>query len=589
MPAARRTLRTFGLAILVATLSALAISQDVAPAQNPSGAAPKPEGQKCTLSGTVVSTVGGAPVRKAKVRLLLQGQGTYEDAQTTNTDVEGRFRFGEVLAGQYLLMVSHPSFVSSGDSRAVRSSMMFTLAPSQEVKDVVVRLVPGAVLRGRVTDEDGDPVPQVQVQVLHTSKSGPPGQDPRQAEMQLHAGGGNTDDQGEFRVFSLSPGRYYVKVIPPMEGANVRPPSGKTEQQAYVPTYYPGTTSRETATAVDLRGGDETTVNIPLVRATLYPVTGTLRNAADGMVMNGMVMAMQSMNPAAQTPVREGKFELRVPAGHYSLMAMGIEEGFSPGQRPPSTHRVIDVPEGGLRNVELILGASKGSAADVSGRIRAEAGALPQGHSLYVVLQPMNSQKSDPEEEQDIFGESTQGGGFALAKADGTFEMKNVLPGTYEVVLGAQSSGLEDWYTKSIFVGPHDQLSSGITVSGSALQLDVVVSSKGGTAEGTVKDRDQHAAANAKVVLVPDVARSKRRSLYQTAPTDQNGHFSLRGVEPGAYTVYAWDNLEPGQPWFDADAMKQLKDDGVPVTIRAGEKTHADIQLVASQPDEDPQ
>ena len=589
MLAARRTLRTYRLVILVATLSVLAISQDSAPLQNPSGASAKPEGQKCTLSGTVVSTLGGAPVRKATVRLIPQRQGANEEAQTTNTDVEGRFRFGEVLAGQYLLMVSHPSFVSSGDSRAARSTMMYTLAPGQEVKDVVVRLIPGAVLRGRVTDEDGDPVAQVQVEVLHTKKSGPPGQDPRQAEMQLHAGSGNTDDQGEFRVFSLSPGRYYVKVIPPMEGPSVRPPSGKTEQQAYVPTYYPGTTSRETATAVDLRGGDETTVNIPLVRATLYPVTGTLRSAAGGVVMNGVVIATQSMNPAAQTRVREGKFELRVPAGHYSLMAMGIEEGFSPGQRPPSTHRVIDVPEGGLRNVELILGASKGSAADVSGRIRAEAGALPQGHSLYVVLQPMNSQKSDPEEEQDIFGESTQGGGFALARADGTFEMKNVLPGTYEVVLGAQSSGLEDWYTKSIFVGPHDQLSSGITVAGSALQLDVVVSAKGGTAEGTVKDRDQHAAANAKVVLVPDAVRSKRRSLYQTAQTDQKGQFSLRGVEPGAYTVYAWDNLETGQPWFDADAMKQLKDDGVPVTIRAGEKTHADVQLVANQPDEDPQ
>jgi hypothetical protein len=295
---------------------------------------------------------------------------------------------------------------------------------------------------------------------------------------------------------------------------------------------------------------------------------------------------MQSIGAESNSPVREGKFELRVPAGHYSLMAIGIDEGFSTGQQPPRVHKTIDVPEGGLRDVELVLGAGKAAAADVTGRIRAEGGSsLPQGHSLYVVLQPMNSQKSDPEEE-DIFAERTNGGGFGLMKADGTFEMKDVAPGTYEVVIGTQSSGLEDWYTKSIFVGPRDELNSGITVEGSALQLEVVVSAKGGTADGTVKDRDQHMATNAMVVLVPDAARSKRRSLYQTASTDQNGHFSVRGVEPGEYTVYAWDNLEAGTPWFDADVMKRHKDDGVPVTIRSGEKTHADVQVLASQSDE---
>jgi uncharacterized protein (DUF2141 family) len=577
MTVPHRVLRNCLLVLLIALLSGVASGQEQVPAQNPSAEHSKAEAQKCTLSGMVVSTVGGAPVRKATVRLFPERAGSYEQVQSTITDAAGHFVFGDLAAGRYALMVSHPSFVSSqGLTQLGRSTTTYTLAPGQEVKDAIVRLTPGAVLRGRVIDEDGDPVPRAQIQVLRASTSGLVGRDARQRAMQLHAGGAATDDQGEFRVFSLVPGRYYVEAVPEMDGAR---PTRKADARVYVLTFYPAAASKDAATAVDLHGGDEVSVNIALMRANLYPVTGIVRNAKGEAVANAMVMAAQPSARASDAQVRDGKFEMWLPAGHYSLQVIGIpEDGLSQGQQPPTAHKVIDVPEGGLRDVEFVLGPRK-AAAQVTGRVRPEGGVLPEGHQLFVVLRPMPLPKSDAEEEDDMFGEQGNGGGFAQIKPDGTFEMKDVAAGTYELVIGAQRSGLEDWYTKSVFVGTRDELNRGITVSGAPLQLDVVISAKGGTAEGTVKDHDDHPASSATVVVVPDAARSRRQSLYETETTDQSGHFSIRGLEPGEYTVYAWDKPE-GTPWFDADMMKRHKDDGVRVTVRGGEKAQAEVHVI---------
>ena len=119
-----------------------------------------------------------------------------------------------------------------------------------------------------------------------------------------------------------------------------------------------------------------------------------------------------------------------------------------------------------------------------------------------------------------------------------------------------------------------------------AQQLEVVISPKGGTVEGTVNDRDERAMPNALLVLVPDAARARRHSLYETAITDQSGHFQLRGIEPGDYTVYAWDDIED-DAWFDAEAMKQYREDGAALTVRSGEKSHLEVRLTRNQPQQE--
>ena len=44
-------------------------------------------------------------------------------------------------------------------------------------------------------------------------------------------------------------------------------------------------------------------------------------------------------------------------------------------------------------------------------------------------------------------------------------------------------------------------------------------------------------------MLIPDIQR-ERRDLYVRATTDKDGRFSIRGIPPGNYKVFAWENIE---------------------------------------------
>jgi hypothetical protein len=71
--------------------------------------------------------------------------------------------------------------------------------------------------------------------------------------------------------------------------------------------------------------------------------------------------------------------------------------------------------------------------------------------------------------------------------SDGSFEMKNVPPGNYQLVIGARSNNLRDYYTRSVMLAGRDVADSGFEMAGD-LYLDVVVTDKGATIEGNVVD-----------------------------------------------------------------------------------------------------
>jgi hypothetical protein len=326
-----------------------------------------------------------------------------------------------------------------------------------------------------------------------------------------------------------------------------------------------------------------------------------LMDARGAPVQIGMVTVMQGMQGVmGGVQVRAGTFDLRLPPGRYVISGTAMDQadgkfiasGTGVGAAPAEAHKRIDVPEGGLRNIVLTLAPTQNSKVQVKGRIRAEDGAsLPKEGALFVALTPMQSQdseESDADDEPDPFNRHDSGGGFAFVKPDASFQIENVPDGTYLLDVGSNGRGMEDWYTKSILLAGHDVLNSGIPVSDNDLQLDVVLSSKGGSFEGSVKDKDEQPITTSTVVIVPDSARAKRRDLYHTADTDQNGHFSMSGLEPGSYTAYAFDDEQP-QIWFSAEAMKRYKDDGVAVTINPAEKAHGELHLVKSGQEQETQ
>jgi hypothetical protein len=160
---------------------------------------------------------------------------------------------------------------------------------------------------------------------------------------------------------------------------------------------------------------------------------------------------------------------------------------------------------------------------------------------------------------------------------DGTFDLKNVSGGTYQLMVTARGNNLADYFTKSVNLNGRDA-SDGFTV-GAATFLEVVVSANGAVIEGKVIDERGKPVAYATVVDVPAEHRS-RSDLYQRDTTGEDGHFSLKGLNPGKYTVLAFDELEDDlrKPEF----LKSYQSRGETVDLDEGSRSSVVLKVIES-------
>src|ERR1035437_2370440 len=149
--------------------AALAIAWSQATNQNPPAApataqAPKP----AVLEGKVISQTSGTPLKKTALRLFPNAMGGVGRAVTTESDDEGRFSFPRVEPGIYSLTGERAGYALQAYNARGGSGYgaPIPLKEGDELKNIVFKLVPNALLSGRVLDEDGDPVSRATVMVL---------------------------------------------------------------------------------------------------------------------------------------------------------------------------------------------------------------------------------------------------------------------------------------------------------------------------------------------------------------------------------------------------------------------------------------
>jgi Carboxypeptidase regulatory-like domain len=587
------------MALVVAAGTATTVSQGVT-RDTPAQQRDKATAASGRIAGRVLGADNGRPVSRALVRLTAP---ELPGGRSALTDNSGAFEFTELPTGRYTLAASKAGYVglSFGQRRPLQAGTPLQLSEGQELKGVDFRLPRGSAITGHVYDENGDPFPGAAVRVGRYQY----GQGMRQL---VPAGTAQTDDRGEYRVWGLNPGAYYISAIarnPGVPGGRGFAPMGSggpgafvtrgrgapgaadgrddLEQEAYAPTYFPGVPSVNEARAVTIGLATEIAgidFNVLLVRASR--ISGRVTNADGSAASAGSVNLIpeggtgRNGGPLGGNYVSriqdDGVFSIvNVPPGRYVLRARGdgprirgadasagsgSSRASSRDDYVPPQFAVLPLTVNGdigNLNVALALGAT------ISGKVTFQATQSrqpPQVDRFRIIASLVDRSDGGPN--------ST-----ARIEQDGTFLLVGVPAGS--LWLRSQAPG--GWSLKSAIVDGREtidapfEIGAGDKITG----VDLTFIDRQSEISGTVTDAQGLAVTEYTVLAFPADSALWRPQARQivTARPDQTGKFQLRGLPPGDYYVATIDPAEQGE-WFEPAFLEQQRSGATRVSLGEG-------------------
>ena len=361
------------------------------------------------------------------------------------TDAQGRFEIKELLGGRYTITAQKAGYVTTsyGQRRAEQPGTPLELLEGQIADKVTLSLPRGGVITGRVVDEFGDPIAGAQVNALRFRFV-------NNGRRLMPTGNGQTDDLGNFRIFGLAPGDYYVSAglrSQNMMGMNMSGGNMSSNVEGYAPTYFPGTPNAAEAERIVVRVGRDTTdISFALTPTRLVTVSGRAVSSSGEPYVQAFISAMPAerygamtmglgMNNAMTRP--DGTFQLSgVAPGTYNLSLRPNMGGGRFDENAEFANLKIAVGQDDLINVLLV--SSRGAVA--RGIVVSDDGsALPvRPPQVSIFAQPI-----DP----DIMSMG-MGPNQPKVNDDFTFE----IPGLSESrLIRANLGGTTDWTLKAVY------------------------------------------------------------------------------------------------------------------------------------------
>ncbi|GEM_PF-527942 len=532
-----------------------------------------------SIEGRVLKAATEEPLRGARVELSVVDENVGDEGQEALSDAEGKFSFGHLKPGTYRMKVRKAGYVSQeygerpggGRGRGRQGSPIRLLA-GQKMRDIVFKLVAGAVVTGRIFDQNGDPIAEAEVNAAQFTTRGA-------QSVPESRGQAETNDRGEYRIYGLAPGQYIVHASPRQgDGFLARraartapatsPPEAAAPHEVGGLTYYPGVLEAAQAARLEAKAGEEIGgIDITIRTVRVFAVRGKviLTEARDKSQVHLMLVSKEGVRESGgrAQAAADGSFEIpNVRPGAYMLMAMSInpEEGYGTQMSASQDVRVGDADVNDLR-------VTLGGGADVSGTLRIE-GRTELPRFAMVMLFTGNEQ---------AFG----GGGNAQVKSDGTFTIHAVAPGTYSVYAMAGMPAASEYYMKEARLGGAD-VRDGLNIAGSGpvRGLEILLGADGGTVTGRVLNEDHLPVSGAQVLLLtPDAKATPLDAKH--AESDQNGNFTVKGIRPGEYKIIALEETPEGGGRFGgADALKKYESKGKSLRVDAGSTQTVEVQAL---------
>jgi hypothetical protein len=545
--------------VLITLVLATGCLAQVQPPNAPQG---KADVAKAQISGQVVDSGTGQPLKKAWVTARQTERGG-RGGSTAVTDAEGHFVLKDLDAGRYVLSAQRNGYVSQsyGQKNAGEQGSTLTLNPGQQLVDIIFHMMQGGVITGRVVDEDSEPLIRAQVQALQFRYF--------QGHRRLvPMGTATTDDRGEYRIFGVRPGQVYVRAIlrgfgyvGPGESVD---PSAPSESTSYPPVFYPNVQDASQASTLTVRGGDELRIDFSMIPQRSYSVAGRVVGGVQGISGRGTrLMLMKrgegdfAFGPGMNTSVRsDGTFTFRqVLPGSYYLLAQQQEE-----DRGSASAKIeVDVREGDIQGVIVSLAPK----VDITGRVTFDNNSSAKPSSVHVSL--------SPEDTQDFMR-----GAYAQTRDDGTFTLQAAPDERYRI---AAYGAPPEMYLKSASAGRDDVLEKGFSPA-SGRTLDLLFAA-GAKMAGTITGADGKGEPGITVVVAPETKLAGVADAIRTGTTDQNGKYQIQGLRPGSYRVYAFEHIEPGA-YEDEDWLKGFADQSQSLRLSDGGQQSLDLKPIPS-------
>ncbi|MGA3025013.1 MAG: carboxypeptidase-like regulatory domain-containing protein [Bryobacteraceae bacterium] len=531
--------------------------------------------EDASVGGVVLNDSTGKPVHMALVTLSTTGAKPMEAA--VYTDANGAFQFNAVPPGRYYLRAGEFRYQGVGAPTPDHYPGILTLGSGEVRQGIELRMRPLGAISGVVLDQNGDPLPHVNVRLLVSTWA-------RGRRTPAYRNGAASNERGEFRIHGIAPGRYFLSATAQFtQTMEIHPQVTLGEpipDLVFGRVWYPNATRLQEARPVEVKAGaDVQDIVLQMTTTAAASVSGHVE-VPDGVAGRGVQMSFVPQDEELAIPAtssfgsNDQKFAMTgLAPGRYTAITMLQDD---------DQYRGVDEVDLQPGPQEVVLHLQKG--VRLTGRLEVQgpgAGNLTQYRITLIpgdITSFRRSRLSAP------------------VDADGAFAFAAVTSGVWDIGVQPIPKG---GYVKAMRLGDRDVLTEDMTITPStSAPLHVVVSTRGGVVTGTAKvpegTRADPTAADpamagltgsprAVVLLAPAGKFSHVESFFMMRPADEDGKYEIGGITPGSYKVFAFDHLGRDST-RDPDFMARIDPLGKPVEVHEGERINLDLEVLPAAP-----
>jgi hypothetical protein len=508
-----------------------------------------------TITGTVSNAVSGEPIRRALVQL----QGSVSASVLSGSD--GRFQIADVPEGQVVFSTQKPGFFdprSMSGGQWGQPNQTFTVGSGNN--DFHLTLLPNSRIVGHITDNNGEPVENAQVQALFEQIS----QGRKQWQPRLSA---NTDEDGSYRLDDLTPGRYMV-----FAGGHSEPPqSWNAPLEVSTPKYYPDAPDLASAQPIDLRSSQEFRADFRFRTERGYRLTAQVSGVPAGMGVNFSLQNASGQNvwfEGMNFDPTHGRFLApALPSGTWTIwLNANDSQGHTYQARQEIGVNHADIADLQIlmhraASIPVVLNHPTNQPTETQPQIIIANGSVNPGISATLVsVEPSN---------MESYGMQMQGDPPVT-------EFHDVAPGKYK--LDVQAFGSEcvgtAWY------GSTDVTRDYLTVGPDGATQPLTINLRADCSTLSAKLRPEERSHSGFLLVVPSSSLGEPKVLpLQTQPTSNqfNGfNNSSMTLSPGSYQVFAFTNLD-GLEYANPEALRGYPSQSL--NLGPGQKTEISVAL----------